>query len=213
MSTMAFSPSLWAPWARWLTELRIDVHLPEDRIAAELDALNTRGERLLSSCKDLSTFSNLPSRLVAKIRQADGEHFIYVVEVLTQRIVAYVTLNRLVEVNRKAEVYFRSPHTKVSAQYRRRGIATAVYRWWLDDGRCLMTGARQSPAARGLWLSMSKYYKLTYVLLENKHIHHLGDELSADVLGRLNSRAVLLGRGCSLKDKSFCTGQAGRMVL
>lgn len=66
-----------------------------------------------------------------------------------------------------------------------------------------MTGARQSPAARGLWLSMSRHYKLTYVLLENKQVHHLGDDLSAEILGRLNARAVLLGKGCRIDQ--ICT--------
>lgn len=200
MSALALCRAVVPPWVRWLTELRIDVHLPEGRIAAELDALNLRARQLFSACQDVPALPGLPPRLAVKARQVDGAHFVYVVDVQTERIVACVTLNRLIEAHRKADLHFRAPHTKVLPQYRRQGIATALYRWWLAGGRCLMTGARQSPAARGLWLSMARHYRLTYVLLEHRRIHWLGDELSPDVLGQLNARAVLLGEGREIGD-------------
>ena len=61
--------------------------------------------------------------------------------------------------------------------------------------------ARQSPAARGLWLAMSRHYPLIYVWLENKRLHPLVDAPPAAVLDRLNVRAVLLGQGATLAQR------------
>lgn len=198
MGQMCASRMVWPKWAVRLAELRVDVFLPEDKVQSELDGLNQRRERLLGDAQLLPQLSGLPTQLQVHVRQADGEFFVYVVDRYTGSIVAYVTLNRLIEINRRADALFRSPHTKVAKGYRRRGIASAVYRWWLDSGRSLMTGARQSPAARGLWLHMSREYQLTHVRLERKEVHELGNDLSSHELDQLNTRAVLLGRACDL---------------
>jgi GNAT superfamily N-acetyltransferase len=191
-------------WGRRLaalvTELRIDVFLPEDRIEAELAALTRRADELLGRSDDLSALHMPQHGLVVKTRCADGEYFLYVLDPQRRRVVAYVTLSRLIEVNRRADRFLRSPHTKVAPAYRRRGIATAAYRWWLDAGRCMVTGARQSPAAHALWMAMARSYPLVYVLLEDKRVHCLGEQPPAHVLDQLNCRAVLLGRGASLDD-------------
>ncbi len=200
MSVCTSSAPWWPPpWAHARAELRIDVHLPEDRIESELEALGRRSAVWRPQSEALPHLPGLPLQLQAMARWAGGEHFVYVMNVLTRRVVAYVTLNRLSDVGRPAGHHFRAPHTKVSESHRRRGIASGIYRWWLDGGQCLMTGARQSPAARGLWLAMSRHYPMTYVWLENKRLYPLGDTPSAAVMDRLNVRAVLLGRGCALE--------------
>jgi len=190
----------WPPWARWLTELRVDVHLPEDRVQAELDALNQRRDRLLGAAEALPPLAGMSAHLRVWVRQADGEFFVYVMDPYAGQMVAYVTLNRLVELNRQADRLFRAPHTKVAVPWRRRGIASAIYRWWLDSGQSLMTGARQSPAARGLWLSMARHYRMRYVSIDKRQVLDLGDHAPEGTLERLGTRAVLLGRGRELAD-------------
>ena len=206
MSTLALHTAF-APGSRWrhplaslLTELRIDVFHPEDRVEAELAALTRRGASLLGRCDALAGLQMPQHGLQVMARCADGEHFLYVLDTASGSVVAYVTLSRLIEVNRRADRFLRSPHTKVAAAYRRRGIATAAYRWWLDAGGSLVTGARQSPAAHALWGAMARSYRLVYVLLQDKRVHCLDGRPPAEVLDQLNCRAVLLGRGASLGD-------------
>lgn len=188
------------PLSALLTELRIDVFYPEDRVEAELDALSRRGAALIQRSDELSALQMPQHGLVVKTRCADGEHFLYVLDTVRQQVVAYVTLSRLIELDSRADRFLRAPHTKVASAYRRRGIATASYRWWLDSGRCLITGARQSPAAHALWGAMARSYDLVYVLLQDKRVHCLGERPAPEVLDQLNCRAVLLGRGASLGD-------------
>lgn len=188
------------PLAALLTELRIDVFLPDDRVAADLAAINGRADTLLGQCDVLDGLRLPPSGLEVRTRCADGEHFLYVVDTACQQVVAYITLNRLVEINRRADRVLRAPHTKVATAYQRRGIASSAYRWWLDSGRSLVTGARQSPAARALWMAMARSYRLVYVVIEDKRIACLEQAPPDAVLQQLNCRAVLLGRGASLDE-------------
>lgn len=213
MSVWNLNASWWPPpWAHQLAELRIDVHLPDTRIESELEALELRSAVWKPQCEALPRLAGLPLRLKVMVRVAGGEHFVYVVDVLSQRVVACVTMNRLSDLGHPANGHFRAPHTKVSMSHRRRGIASGVYRWWLDSGACLMTGARQSPAARGLWLAMSRHYPLSYVWLENKRLFPLGDVPPAGVLDRLNVRAVLLGQGATLDTCLAQWEQPGRQA-
>lgn len=188
------------PLASLLTELRIDVFYPEDRVEAELAALTRRGAAVIARSDALPELQLPQHGLTVKTRCADGEHFLYVLDTVQRRVVAYVTLSRLIEVDRQVDPFLRSPHTKVASEYRRRGIATAAYRWWLDSGRCLVTGARQSPAAHALWGAMARSYRLVYVLLEGGRVRCLDGRPPAEVLDQLNCRAVLLGRNANLGD-------------
>lgn len=200
MHLRTWSAPWWPPpWSGLLTDLRIDVHLPDERIESELAALYRRRAVWQPQCDELPGLPGLPPDLRVMVRLAGGEHVAYVVHVLTGRVVACVTLSHLRDVGRPASHHFRAPHTKVAVSHRRRGIASGVYRWWLDGGQSLMTGARQSPAARGLWLAMSRHYPLSYVWLENKRLYPLGNAPTAADLDRLNVRAVLLGRGTTLQ--------------
>ena len=67
----------------------------------------------------------------------------------------------------------------VFPEYRRQGIASLVYRWWLDGGRNLITGVRQSPASHALWHSLAADYPLYYVQFHDKRLRVLGRQVSS----------------------------------
>jgi len=179
---------------QWLAELRIDVRLDEPGLEGELDALRSRMPSI-DGLVDESELYSLPPEFTVLARQADGEYFIYVFDRLHDRLAAYVTLSRLIEVNRRADRHVRSPHAKVARAYRRRGIVSAVYRRWLESGVCLMSGARQSAAAHALWVSLSGTYRMAYVRLDNKKVILLDEPVLPEQIGHLNVRAVLAGEG------------------
>ena len=133
--------------------------------------------------------------LVFRLREADGEYFVYAIDPLRNRIAAYTVFNRLVEVDRRTDRHLRAPHTKVAHGYRRMGIATPIYRWWLDSGRCLMTGARQSAGAHGLWMALARDYELAAVRIDaNKRVQQLPMPPPPGFFDALDTRLVLVGR-------------------
>lgn len=194
------APRLLELLRRLVTELRIDVHLPEVELELELQRLHGRLPDLNPAARPLTELHLPRAGLRVTLREADGEQFVYVTDTVRDRLAAYITFNRLVEIHRRADRHLRAPHTKVSVSYRRQRIASTVYRWWLDGGRSAITGARQSPAARALWLSLARDYPLSYVRIENKRLYPLGDRISEAEMDSLQVRAVLLGRGRSLAD-------------
>lgn len=183
---------------RWWAELRIDVDLPADDLEAELEQLYARWFMSGAAVEDLDGLGPSPHGLVYKTRHADGEQFIYVIDPARRALAAYIVLSRLVEVNRHVDKHVRSPHAKVAQAYRRMGITSQVYRWWLDAGRNLMSGERQSPHAHGMWMSLAREYELAYVRLQHKQVHPLGAAAPGSVLHNLGTRMVLLGRGCAV---------------
>jgi hypothetical protein len=187
-------PRWWRPGA----ELRIDVDLPQP--VSDLEALEHRWPQIVATEADRVVLPGLLPTLEARVRQVDGEYYIYVIDSVSWQLAAYITLNRLLELGRRVDAQLRSPHARVASAYRRRGIVSAVYRWWLGSGRCLVTGARQSPGARALWLSLAAGHELVYVRLAHKRMHLLSTaEPPAEVLAPLEVRAVLLGAGCRVQ--------------
>ena len=188
-------------WGQWLAELRIDVDLSGRDIQREFDALH---ERIRTNHRTRDAMQPLPLHLhglVLRMREADGEVFVYAIDPLRNRIVAYTVFNRLVEVDRHTDRHLRAPHTKVAHGYRRMGIATAIYRWWLDSGRNLMTGARQSAGAHGLWMSLARDYTLVAVrIAEHKRVQQLPLPPPPGFFDALDTRLVLVGRDCRLAD-------------
>lgn len=184
-----------------LTELRIDVDLSGRDIQREFDALH---ERIRANHRTRESLRVLPLHLHGlefRVREADGEFFVYAIDPLHHRIVAYTVFNRLVEVNRRTDPHLRAPHTKVLEDYRRRGIASAIYRWWLDSGRSLMTGARQSPGAHGLWMALARDYELAAVRIgQHKCLERLAFPPPEGFYTGLDTRLVLAGQGCRLAD-------------
>lgn len=182
-----------------ISQLRIDVVLPEQEMERELDSLHARWSAQWSHLEVPDGLSVPGQALSFRIREADGEHFIYAIDMERNRLAAYIVMSRLIELDRRADRFLRSPHTKVAAAYRRMGIASTVYRWWLDSGRSLMSGARQSPAAYELWQSLARLHASVYVSVTGKRVRALPSPLSAQACSDLDTRLVLLGKGCAFK--------------
>lgn len=185
------------PWPRLLTELRIDVKQRPSDIERELDALyrklNSPGNSLFQLPVICIQFRNF----VLRYREADGEHYVYVLDPANCCLAGYVVFNRLVELDRRADPHLRAPHAKFSGAYQKLGIATAIYEWWLEAGNCLITGARQSEGANALWRSLGRRYESFHVELRDKRLHCLGGRIDSRVLRNLHTRKVLLGKGWS----------------
>ena len=198
------------PWfaAGWplATELRIDVDREEDRIENELEAVQDRMRTPGDALYGMPGAALGNPRFGVRWREADGEYYVYV-EDLQERCLAGTTVfNRLVELDRRADRHLRAPHSRYGEPYRRLGLATAVYRWALDAGLCLITGARQSPAAHGLWMRLARTYPLRYVDLRDKRLTDLGPRIPDDQLGELHTRMLLAGRGWTARDLAKATG-------
>lgn len=187
-------------WANGLLELRIDVQLPPSEVEKELDAINRRMQRPGDALYDLSTLDIAFPGLRFRYRVADGEHYIYVEDVKRGCLAGYTIFNRLIELNRRQDKQLRATHSKYAPPYQRRGIATAIYRWWLDGGHSLISGARQSSGAHALWRSLGKQYELVYVDLREKKLRCLGVRVSSRVREDLHTRMLLVGRGQDLHD-------------
>ncbi|WP_200959392.1 MULTISPECIES: N-acetyltransferase [unclassified Hydrogenophaga] len=190
-------------------ELRVDVQWSAASVDDELKSLHARLERsgLLKSGTGIFT-TQLPG-LILRHREADGEHYIYVEDVARGRLAGYTVFNRLIEVNRRLDRFVRAPHSKYAVEYQRRGIATAVYEWALDQGFCLVSGARQSQSAHALWISLATRHRLEYVEVRNKSLHLLASPVDPKTRDRLQTRMVLLGKGWvveadSLKPPTEC---------
>lgn len=172
--------------------LRIDVEQKPEDLLAELDTLYGRLHRPGDALYGLPSLDIDYPGLVFRYREADGEHYVYVEDSLTRRLAGYTVFNRLVELDRRADRHLRAPHSKYAPGYQRRGIANTVYRWWLDGGRCLITGARQSTGAHALWTSLGRHYGLIYVELREKILRYLGTDIDEQVRERLHTRMILL---------------------
>lgn len=188
----------WGGFAR-PAELRIDVDpAPAAGLGGELaaihDRIRTPGDRL----HGIAHIATGDPDLVIRHREADGEFYVDVEDVRRQCLAGYTVFNRLIEVGRHADRYVRAPHSKYDTPYQRRGLATAIYRWGLDAGLCLMTGARQSQGAHSLWQSLARHYTLGHVDVRGKVLTYLGPEVSSAVLGDLHTRMLLLGRSWTL---------------
>lgn len=182
------------------TELRIDVQTGPEAIASELQSLHGR---LHTPGDSMHGIAHLPllqdPRFTVHFREADGERYVYIEDVQEQRLAGYTVFNRLIEINKRADRLLRAPHSKFAPEYQRKGLATAVYRWALDGGQCLMTGARQSDGAHALWDRLAQNYEQGYVHLQNKTVTYLGARVDDQrLLDDLNTRRILLGRDWSM---------------
>ncbi|VTU23745.1 hypothetical protein H6CHR_02053 [Variovorax sp. PBL-H6] len=188
-------PSLLASRVQRAMELRIDVDpsltSPSGALAPIYERLNTPGDRL----HGIPSISLGEPELQIRFREADGEFYVYVEDVRRGCLAGYTVFNRLVELGSLADRYVRAPHSQYEPGYRRRGLASGIYRWALDSGLCLMTGARQSHAAHALWRSLAHHYVSGFVDLRHKRLTYLGREVSASTLAQLHTRMFLLGGG------------------
>ena len=195
---------LW--WGPRTTELRVDVDRGTQSLDGELDVLfqrmQTPGDRL----HGIAAVGSGDPRYVIRHREDDGELYVYVQDLQRQRLAGSTVFNRLIEVRRNVDRIVRAPHSRYSAGYQRQGLASMVYRRALDTGLCLLTGARQSPAAFALWLALSRHYALRYVDLRSKVLTDLGDAVSPRVLEDLHTRMLLLGQDWSVAHFAAETG-------
>lgn len=202
----SFAPPAW--WRR-CTELRIDVERPsqpmEDAFGSIYDRIHQPGDRL----HGIPAIPLNDPDLVVRYREADGEFYVYVEDVRHRRLAGYTVFNRLIEVNRAADRVVRAPHSSYGEAYQRRGLASAIYRWGLGAGLCLVTGARQSPGAHALWRALARDHELGCVRLQDKTVTYLGPEVAPEVMDELPTRMLLLGRGWTLARFAAATGMRG----
>lgn len=187
-------------------ELRIDVDLRPEDLASELDnlyrRLRTPGDSMFGSA---TVPTHLPG-LVFRTREADGEYYVYVEDVVRGCLAGYTVFNRLVELNRRADRHLRAPHSRYAPAYQRRGLASAVYEWALGSGLCLISGARQSAGAHALWRALAQRHGLVYVDVREKTLRCLGSDVDDAVLADLHTRMVLLGSDWTLERLRAATG-------
>ena len=191
-----------------IMELRVDVQLGPGEVDDELQSLQARLQRtgLIDSATEI--LQNQCPGLMFRHREADGEHYVYVLDVARGCLAGYTVFNRLIEVNRRVDRFVRAPHSKYALDYQRRGIATAVYEWALGQGFCLISGARQSPGAHALWRSLAMSHQLAYIEVRDKNIAFLEtpvDELTRD---SLQTRMLLFGKGWDIDRWQLTVGQA-----
>ena len=189
-----------------VTELRIDVNHSPQEVDKELDVIHNRMNRPLDRLHGLPEVKTAIPGIVLRYREADGEYYVYVVDVRRGKLAGYTVFNRLIEVGRRADPYVRAPHSKYAQPYQGMGLATAVYRWALDAGLCILSGARQSIGAHRLWMGLARDYELGYVDLRRKQLSYLGKAVSPRVREDLHTRMILLGKGWSLPDYMRATG-------
>lgn len=190
------------------TALRIDVQLPPDELERELAALHHRLNQGGNPLHSLPTIHIEMPGLLFRYRIADGEHYVYVEDCANQCLAGYTVFNRLIELNRQQDRHLRATHSRYASKYQRRGIASAIYRWWLDGERCLISGARQSLGANALWHALSRDYDLVYVRLRDKTLSHLGTDICTQVREDLHTRMILLGRQWTLQNFGEVAGMA-----
>jgi GNAT superfamily N-acetyltransferase len=195
------APFSFAALPRWLlrpAELRIDVDPRKARAADTLLPVHERMRAMDDRLQQMPHFVLDDPGLRARYREADGELYVYIEDVRRGCLVGYTVFNRLIELDRRADRHIRAPHSQYDPAYQRRGLASAVYRWALDQGICLMSGARQSPGAHALWQSLSRQHEAGFVDLRHKRLSYLGHEVAAATLAELHTRMFLLGDGWTL---------------
>ena len=188
------------PRANGPSELRVDVAQKPEELQSELEGLFQRMMRQGDLLYGLPALDIQLPGFAFRYREADGEHYVYVQDLARGRLAGYTVFNRLVELERRTERHLRAPHSKYARDYQRRGIATAIYRWWLDAGNCLISGARQSDGAHALWRSLGARYPLICVEVRDKILRYLGNDIDTYIREDLHTRIVLIGAGCTADD-------------
>lgn len=175
--------------------MRIDVQHSQHDIDDELDSLYARLHQPGQRLHGLPAVALGRSGLIVRHREADGEYFLYVEDPAARQLAGYTVFNRLPEIPRRADRYLRAPHTRLRGSAQRKGLATTLYRWGLDAGLCLISGARQSIGAAQLWTALAHDYRHGFVDIEGRALRYLGEAVADDVHGALHTRRLLLGNG------------------
>ena len=202
MTSLAL-PILFLPaqprWCFRPAELRIDVGPGKAGPVGALAPVHERMRAIADRLREMPGLALGDAGLRARCREADGELYVYIEELRSGRLIGYTVFNRLIELSRRADRHIRAPHSQYDPAWQQRGLASAVYRWTLDCGTCLMSGARQSPGAHALWRSLSRRYASGFVDLRDKRLSYLGQQVEGDTLAGLHTRMFLLGEGWTLE--------------
>ena len=188
--------------------MRIDVQHSQHDIDDELDTLYARLHQPGHRLHGLPAVALGRSGLIVRHREADGEYFPYVEDPAARQLAGYTVFNRLPEIPRRADRYLRAPHTRLRGSSQRKGLATTLYRWGLDAGLCLISGARQSVGAAQLWTALAHDYRHGFVDVEGRALRYLGDTVPDDVHGALHTRRLLLGNGWAMTEFARAAGMS-----
>lgn len=186
--------------------MRIDVDLPIQELESDLARFYQRMQTPGDGLHGLPVIPMALPGLVCRYREVAGEFFLYLEDPARRRLAGCAVFNRTLDVDRRAERYLRSPHTRLGAGYQRRGLATALYTWALEAGLCLISGPRQSVGAHRLWQALSLAHEFHHVHLRDKQLQHLGPDVSAPAFEAFGTRLLLLGAGWSLDRFLAVTG-------
>lgn len=179
--------------------MRIDVALAHRDLEAELANLHARMQRPADALHGLPAIATALPGFAFRYRESDGEFYIYVEDRSRGVLAGCTVFNRVFEVDRHAARYVRSPHSRYAAAYQRRGVASAVYRWALAAGMCLVTGPRQSPGAHRLWLALARTHELAFVQARDRRLHLIGPRVAPSAFEDFDTRMLLLGTGWTLE--------------
>lgn len=174
--------------------MRIDVQLEHRDMDAELAALHARLRRA-GGVQQLPIRGASAPEFVFSFRESDGEFHVYVEDSSRGVLAGCTVFQRVLEVDRRAGRYVRSPHSRYGAAYRRRGLASSAYRWALGAGLCLVSGPRQSPAAHRLWWALGRSHDLLFVRARDKRLEIMDGDVEPSVFDQLETRMLLLGAG------------------
>jgi hypothetical protein len=180
--------------------MRIDVSLEPERLDTDLAALHARMRDPEDALHSLPLLFTACPGFDFRFREKDGEFYVYVEDAERNVLAGCTYFNHALELDRGARRYLRSPHSRYSTAYSRQGLATAVYRWALDAGLCLMTGPRQSPAAHGLWIKLAREYEMVFVETGRPRLRIMGGRVEPCDFDGFNTRMVLLGAGWTLDE-------------
>ncbi|MDR6519144.1 GNAT superfamily N-acetyltransferase [Variovorax paradoxus] len=192
-------------WRLRRAELRIDVAPGKPGPADTLAPVHERMRAMHDRLREMPGLALGDPGLRARFREADGELYVYIEDLRRDMLVGYTVFNRLIELSRRADRHVRAPHSQYHPAWQRRGLASAVYRWALDRGICLMSGARQSPGAHALWQRLACRYEAGFADLRCKQLNYLGREIDGATLDALHTRMFLIGEGWTLERFRFET--------
>ena len=173
--------------------MRIDVHLPPGQITHDLAVLAQRLPTLPGPLMPWRPAGAVPVPCAVLWRSAPSGVYVYVVPADRRGLAGYVAFTRVP--GPQGDIF--SPHAKFAADHQRLGLATRIYQWMLDGGACLLSGARQSEASHRLWRSLGRSRPLGFAQVTPRALRYLGTEAPDTAFDDLDTRLLLLGRGCS----------------
>ena len=88
-----------------------------------------------------------------------------------------------------------TPHTTLAEAYQNQGIASAIYRWFLDDGNSFVSWDAQTKGGNILWRSLARFYPVFML-----NMTPWGDKVAImdRPRNKWNTRMLMLGKGVSL---------------